>query len=284
MINPAALTLLDAALRGGLLVLLLLVSHLLWRDRPALPAARLAVWMAAGLALQVVGATPLVEERLAWQWQLPLIAVSVANAVLFWIFVRALFDDDFRPGWRHAAAWLTVAGLTVVNCLIGPPGPAGPAPWASALWLLQRLATGGFALLAAAAALRHWRNDLVEGRRHLRLFIVTSGVAYTLGMLGARLGSPQGRLSAPLATLDVLLLLLMLAVLAWRLLGVGRTDLFPQPAGAPTLVLALRPAGADDASRPPADPAEADAAVAALAPHWRRRMPPRPGWLPACSA
>ena len=270
MIDPAVLTLLDAALRGGLLVLLPLVSQLLWRDRPALPAARLAVWlavwMAAGLAVQVVSATPLVEDHLPWLWQMPLIAVSVANAVLFWVFVRALFDDDFRPGRRHAAAWVAVASLTAVNCLIGPPGPAGPAPWASALWGLQRLATAGFAVLAAAAALRHWRNDLVEGRRHLRLFIVSSGVAYTLGMLAARLGSPQGRLSAALATLDVLLLLLMLAVLAWRLLGVGRSDLFPQAALMPSLVLAPQAADAADAALPPADPKPTDALAAALAP------------------
>ena len=268
MTDAIALTVLDAALRGALLVLLLLVSQLLWRDRPALPAARLAVWMAAGLALQVVSATPLVEDRLPWPWQMPLIAVSVANAVLFWVFVRALFDDDFRPGWRHAAAWAAVAGLTALNCLIGPPGPAGPAPWASVLWGLQRLATAGFALLAAAAALQHWRNDLVEGRRQLRLFIVTAGVAYTLGMLAARLGSPQGRLSAALATLDVLLLLLMLAVLAWRLLGVGRSDLFPQGAGTPSWALAPLPAGAADPvdqTRPAGDVAAA-APAAALAP------------------
>ena len=263
MIDPAALTLIDAALRGGLLVLLLLLSQLLWRDRPALPAARLAVWMAAGLAVQVIGATPLLEDRLHWLWQIPLIAVAVANAVLFWVFVRALFDDDFRPDWRHAAAWGSVAALTALNCLIGPPGPAGAAPWASALWVLQRLATGGFALLAAAAALRHWRNDLVEGRRRLRLFVVVSGVAYTLGMLAARLGSPQGRLSAPLATLDLLLLLAMLGVLAWRLLTVGRSELFPQAAARLSPVMAPGPAAASDSAP---DAKDQDAPGAALPP------------------
>lgn len=234
MPDPIALTLRDSALRGGLLALLLVLAQSLLRYRPALPVARLAVAMAAGLALQVVAATPLVEARLLWAWQTPLIAVSVANAVLFWLLVRALFDDDFRPGWPHAAAWAGVAALTTTNGLIGPPGPDGPAPWASALWALQRLATVGFALLAAAAALRQRHQDLVEGRRRLRWFVVVSGLAYTLGMLAARLGSPQGRLSAPLAMLDVLLLLLMLGVLAWRLLAVGRSELFPQLVDGPT--------------------------------------------------
>lgn len=147
--------------------------------------------------------------------------------------------------------WGSVAALTALNRLIDPPGPAGATLWASALWVLQRLATGGFALLAAAAALRHWRNDLVEGRRRLRLFVVVSGVAYTLGMLAARLWSPQGRLSAPLAMLD-LLLLAMLGVLAWRLLTVTQC---PTPR--------IR--------TPPPLPC-------------RRPTPLKPAWPPACRA
>ena len=278
MPEAPVLPLLDAALRGGLLALLLLLSQLLWRDRPALPSARVALALAAGLAVQVIGATPLLEDRLPWAWQMPLVAVSVANVVLFWIFIRALFDDDFRPGLAHGLAWAALAGLALANCLMGPPGPAGASAGAAVLWLSQRLATAGFALLAALAALRHWQQDLVEGRRRLRLFVVISGVAYTLGMLGVRLASPQGRLSAPLATLDVLLLLAMLGVLAWRLLAVGRSELFPLAAGAPvpgsaradpTRLSAVQAAGVAEGAGPVAvadlDPATATATAAPAA-------------------
>ena len=276
MPEAPVLPLLDAALRGGLLALLLLLSQLLWRDRPALPSARVALALAAGLAVQVIGATPLLEDRLPWAWQMPLVAVSVANVVLFWIFIRALFDDDFRPGLAHGLAWAALAGLALANCLIGPPGPAGASAAAAALWLSQRLATAGFALLAALAALRHWQQDLVEGRRRLRLFVVVSGVAYTLGMLGVRLASPQGRLSAPLATLDVLLLLAMLGVLAWRLLAVGRSELFPLDAAAPVpgparadpaRLSAAQAAGVAEGAGPVAvaDPATATATAAPAA-------------------
>ena len=143
-------------------------------------------------------------------------------------------------------------------------------------------------MLAAAAALRHWGNDLVEGRRRLRLFVVVSGVAYTLVMLAARLGSPQGRLSAALATLDVLLLL-MLGVLAWRLLGLGPSELFPLTLTAAPATNAVGPADVAamvdlaeraDLADPPAAPGAAgpptlpppDAAEARLAAALQRLM------------
>ena len=81
------LTLLDAALRGMLLALLVLVAAVLWRDRRRAPAALAGVALALGQVVQTIGATPWVEATLPFLWQAPLIAVSVANVVLFWIFV-----------------------------------------------------------------------------------------------------------------------------------------------------------------------------------------------------
>ena len=78
------LTLLDAALRGMLLALLAL--------------------LALGQAVQTVAAMPWVETTLPLLRQAPPVAVSVANVVLFWIFVRAPFDDAFVNGYRLAEA------------------------------------------------------------------------------------------------------------------------------------------------------------------------------------
>src|SRR5689334_6436799 len=69
-----------------------------------------------GLGVQVVASTPWVEETLPRLWQAPLIAVSVGNAVLFWVFVQALFDDEFALRPVHAAAWVAVAALAGFNC------------------------------------------------------------------------------------------------------------------------------------------------------------------------
>ena len=51
MTDALPLTLFDAALRGMLLALLLLLAWVLGRDRPRLPAARAALAMMMGLAV-----------------------------------------------------------------------------------------------------------------------------------------------------------------------------------------------------------------------------------------
>ncbi len=255
MLDTLPLTLLDAALRGMLVALLALLATVLLRDRPRLPAAQAGVAMCLGLCVQVIGATPLLEARLSALAQAPLVAVAVANAVLFWIFVQALFDDDFAFRPVHAAAWLGVALLSGFNCALGPQHAVAPVTFG-----LQRAVPLLFAVLAAIAAAAHWRTDLVEARRRLRKYIVVTGVVYTLAMLVARLASPQGRLSAAVATIDVLLLLVIVLPTAWQMLRIGGSELFPAAVAAPlpgALAVGLTPAEHAAPGLPPRpDPAE----------------------------
>ncbi len=255
MLDALPLTLLDAALRGMLVALLALLAGVLLRDRPRLPAAQAGVAMCLGLCVQVVGATPMLEARLSALAQAPLVAVAVANAVLFWIFVQALFDDDFAFRPVHTAAWLGVALLSGFNCALGPLHAVAPVTFG-----LQRAVPLLFAVLAAIAAAAHWRTDLVEARRRLRMYIVVTGVVYTLAMLLARLASPQGRLSAAVATIDVLLLLVIVLPTAWRMLRIGGSELFPIAVAVPLPVVpAQSPTPAEPAAPslpPPPDPAE----------------------------
>ena len=218
-----AMTLIDAALRGTLVALLLLLAAVLLRDRPRQPAALAGVAMTLGLCVQVVSSTPLFEARVPGLWQAPLVGVSVANAVLFWVFVQALFDDDFRLRPMHAVVWLAVAALGAFNCMVGAASVVAPVTTG-----LQRSVPLLFAVLAALAAASQWRADLVEGRRRLRVFIVVTGVAYTLLMLVARLAAPQGRLSGTTVLIDVAFLLVIVAVSAYQMLRLTGTDLFPR--------------------------------------------------------
>lgn len=272
MLDALPLTVLDAALRGMLVALLVVLAGVLLRDRPRLPAAQAGVAMCLGLCVQVIGSTPLIEARLSALAQAPLVAVSVANAVLFWVFVQALFDDDFAFRPVHAAAWLAVALLSGVNCALGPQHAAAPVTFG-----LQRGVPLLFAVLAAIAAAAHWRADLVEARRRLRKYIVVTGVVYTLAMLVARLASPHGRLTAAVATIDVLLLLLMVLPIAAWMLRISGSDLFPSdlpavlPAPLQVPLQAHAPAAAEPAG-PPAPPPPPDPAEERLAAALQRLM------------
>jgi AraC-like DNA-binding protein len=250
MSEPLPSTLFDAALRGTLIALLMLLAVVLGRDRPRLAAARAGVALTLGLCVQVVASTPTFEALVPRLWQAPLVAVSVGNAVLFWVFVQALFDDDFALRPVHGAAWLAVATLAGFNCAVMAGSASVVAPITMGL---QRAVPLLFAVLAAIAAASHWRSDLVEGRRRLRAFIVLAGIAYTVVMLLARLGSPQGRLSSMTATIDVVLLLLIVVVVTWRMVRLSVSDLFPS-----ARVAALPLPRAEPASppSPPPDPAD----------------------------
>jgi AraC-like DNA-binding protein len=262
MTDSLPMDLVDAALRGTLVALLVLLAATLLRDRPQLPAARAGVAMALGLCVQVVSSTPLFEALVPRLWQAPLVALSVANAALFWIFAQALFDDEFALRRIHLGAWLAVAALGGINCAFVARSASVLAPVAMGL---QRAVPLFFAILAAVAAASHWRADLVERRRRLRGFIVATGVVYTVATLLARLDSPNGRLAGMSATADVAVLLAIVAVVAWQLLRMGGSELFPavdSRAPAPPLPPSaesrreVHTQAADIASVPPTDPVD----------------------------
>lgn len=257
--NEVLPTVADSVLRGMLLALLVLLMTALWRGQRHNAAMRLTVWLCLGLFIQVLASAPLVEAGVPRLWQAPLVAVSVGNGLLFWLFARALFDDDFRPRPIHGLAWLLVAAFSGLNCawLWSQGGTLAGASQA-----LQRLLPLAFALLVAGAALQHWRADLVESRRRLRLAIALAGAAYTLLTIAARLASADGRLAAGPALMDTALLLSIVGWVAIRLLRLGPTDLFSsQPASSrcPVAEAAAEPVAA---ATQPADPADMALAAA----------------------
>jgi AraC-like DNA-binding protein len=269
MLPEPWLPLLDAALRGAMLAGLLLLATSLLRLPRRVPFEQLGVLLALGVCVQVVAAWPPVEGTAPSWWRAPLVGVSMGNSVLFWLWVRSLCDDDFRPGRRHTLAWAVVALLGVINigwllpwCLGGGPGWG----WAlsQAVFALPML----FALLAVAAALSHWRDDLVERRRWLRSFIVAAGCGYTLLQAVLRGLRPDNRLSPEAAVLDLAVLLCVVAAACWLLLrphrdGVtaGLVPAWPALPAVSTTSPGAEP-GAPATAAPPPDPAEERLAAA----------------------
>ena len=96
----------------------------------------------------------------------------------------------------------------------------------------------------------------------MRLFVVAAGAVDTVAMVAARLATPRGRIDALAAWLDVALLLLIAAVLAWHLLRLADASLFPsrfESAAAPGAVEEAPSDGsqaARPAESPPDDPAD----------------------------
>src|SRR5882724_10424898 len=162
----------DLALRAASVALLLVLAASLLRDFRGVLAGRLAIAFAIGsaahAATSAIGVTLPISA-----WHAPLIALSTGNAVVFWLFTRALFDDAFTLRWWHALVWAVVAAFSFVNCLwIAPGGNARLSIVAVNLLALS------FIVLAVGQTIASWSADLVEGRRRLRVFIVTAAALY----------------------------------------------------------------------------------------------------------
>lgn len=239
MDTQALLHTLDFVLRVGLVTLMLFVGALLWRDQGRTAAGRLGAALVIGVAAYALQSS---AGFMAWPpaMRIPLALLSTGNAVVFWLFARTVFDDDFRPRALHGLAWIGMGAVALGYRL------PGAAPVVDVVIPLLTLA---FALLAVVQSVASWRIDLVERRRRLRVFIVAAGALYTVVNTGTRL------LPGPLAEawrgpLDVLTLSAIATVAAWRMLRTP-DDLFAQgPMPAPPRV-------PEPAAAPADDPAEA---------------------------
>jgi len=213
---------LDLALRAGTTALLLVLAASLFRDFRGAVAGRLAVAFALGSAAhavtQGIGATSPVSI-----WHAPLIALSTGNIVVFWLFTRALFDDAFKMRWWHALVWAAVAGFSFINCAWIAPASGNARFSIIAINLLVL----GFIALAVGQTIASWSADLVEGRRRLRVFIVSAAALY--GGINAVLQIlVSGREAADVAnTANAALLAGIVAAICYSMMRVAAVDLFP---------------------------------------------------------
>jgi AraC-like DNA-binding protein len=231
---------LEIAFRAGAVALLLVLAASLCSDFRSVLVGRLGIAFALGSAAHAasysIGASSLVTA-----WHAPLIALSSGNVVVFWLFTRALFDDEFRLRWWHGVIWAAVAAFSFVSCL----------------WIAARLsviATNlmalGFIALAVAQTISSWSADLVERRRRVRVFIVCAAALY--GGLNALLqifiaGSEAGDVAN---TINAGVLACVVAAIAYAMMRVDGADLFPAAiAAAPAITTSQPPAGEEAADR-----------------------------------
>ena len=217
-------TTIDLALRAGTAALLLVLAASLFRDFRNVTAGRLAIAFALGSLAHAVtsnigGSAPVST------WRAPLIALSTGNVVVFWLFTRALFDDSFGMRWWYGAIWAAVAAFSFVNCMwIAPSGNARLSIIAINVLAL------GFIALAVGQTVASWSADLVEGRRRIRVFIVSAAAFYG-GMNAILQIAISGNRTPDVAnTANSVVLLGIVAAICYAMMRVDGAELFPAPA------------------------------------------------------
>jgi AraC-like DNA-binding protein len=233
----------DIALRGATVALLLVLAASLFRGFGTVLAGRLAAAFALGSAAHAVtysiGSTSPVSMAHA-----PLIALSTGNVVVFWLFTRALFDDAFKLRPWHALVWVAVVAFSFVNCMwIAPAGGARISIIAINLLAL------GFIALAVIQTIASWPADLVEGRRRIRVFIVTSAALYGGMNAALQILLPSGAAAGVANTLNSAVLAGVVAAICYAMMRVDGAELFAAaPEAAPVVIVPGQSATADDAN------------------------------------
>jgi AraC-like DNA-binding protein len=210
------LTALDLGLRGAASGLFLMMVLVLLRVRPTNRHIILGMALAAGAAAYAVATAPFVPKSLL-RWTLPILS---SLPVIFWLWARTTFDDDFiLKGW-HGALWLTVVGIGFSVSLAWTSWPAFAGSGAETLSVVALV----LALSAAVQTVETWRADLVARRRRLRIAVLVMSLVFIAVDAGSSLASvPIAALGAP-GSLAIALSLFGLAMLGgWGFFGAKAT-------------------------------------------------------------
>lgn len=157
--------LLDSFLRFPTVVGLLFFAGLLLRDQNW----TLRTWVGALLAISL-GALFLTNAPAVLALPHPLWVfakvLAAPNLALLWWFGRSLLDDNFR---LRALEWIGFFLLSIGNLPLLPDQASAFATWSGVAFNPLAFAVP---IHLAFLAIVGWRNDLIEKRRNLRLFLL----------------------------------------------------------------------------------------------------------------
>lgn len=151
----------------------------LLRLRPANRNIVLGVAMSVGGAAFAIATAPYVPKTSLW-WTLPLLS---AQPVVFWLWARATFDDEFVLKRWHGGLWAAVIAIGFASSLSWTIWPAFSRGGARMLsWIAVVLA-----VLAMVQTISTWRDDLVARRRLLRVAVLLINLGFIALVAGPSL-------------------------------------------------------------------------------------------------
>jgi AraC-like DNA-binding protein len=210
------LTALDLGLRGAVSGLFLMMVLVLLQLRPTNRHIILSIALATGVAAYAVATAPFVPQSL-WRWTLPILCTL---PVIFWLWARTTFDDDFNLKPWHGALWLTVVGIGLSVSFAWTSWPALEWSGAKTLSVVALV----LALSAAVQTVETWRADLVVRRRRLRITVLVMSLVFIALDAGSSLISVPIAERGARGSLAVALILFVLATLAgWSVFGAKAT-------------------------------------------------------------
>jgi AraC-like DNA-binding protein len=179
---------LEAALRGGAVVILLLRVVVVARDARRDPVSRYSALLAASIAAYIVeSATGF--DTLHPLLRIPVHVVSAGMPAAFWIAMGAIFVDEFRSRWYHALGWLALVTLALMDMSRHP----------MSVDVARTCLSVAFLLLGIWHVLSGRATDLVEGRRRLRVWYAVVTVLYALLVIASEWLWPGGLSATPLS-------------------------------------------------------------------------------------
>src|SRR5947209_16155190 len=110
------MSVIEAAIRGGAVTVLLLVATVVSCDRRQVPARLYSALFALSVAAYVIASAP-GFHGLDPRWRIPIGLASSGTPAAFWLAAAAYFDDDFKPSLYRVLSWLGLVLLGLLQML-----------------------------------------------------------------------------------------------------------------------------------------------------------------------
>ena len=218
----------ELVIRGAAAGTFLVLACVLVRDGEGRAVTRLGAFFALSAASRSLF-TDAYLFRSGLPWNAPFILLCFGTATAFWVFAQALFDDGFRVGRKHIAAYsimFCLGAIILAGLLRGMPIDS-----------VKKVHEAGeivFAIFALHAAWRGRAADLVEPRRRARLLFVSATGLLLFVVATSEFAAEPRQLPAYVADFNAIGLLLVALGLAASFLGIRDSEIFVPRAERPS--------------------------------------------------